>query len=480
MSALAPALPLVLALAAGALLGVLSGAALPVRRAIAAGALALNLVLVLALVVLADRGATLALNIGSGPAGVALQLVLDRLAAWMLLITATVALVGSAYACGTGADRERPRFHACVQFQLFGLQGCVLAADLCALFLFTEIAVVASYALAARAHGAGWPAAGRRVMLLQLAGSMLFVGGIGCVAVALGSTGYAALAVGVPVTPTLAAARTAGGALVLAALALHAMLLPFAGWRARERTAHVPLVLLIVAGAYGLLRLDTLILPCIGGGPCGPLPAVVPLGLGTLGAGAIGALAVGKVRLLAFRLLLFPFGWLLIAAGSGRDLGFTAAIYGLAHAAVAGMALCLATDLVARTRGPRPAFALLYAGAAAGIVGLPPLSGFMARLAILGATVADALVVWSIVLGASLAGLIAVVRAAGRIWWNAPRSPTTARTVPRIAVAAVVVAVALQALLGLAAGPVFEFAGRTERQVIDRAGYITAALTSRP
>ena len=338
--------------------------------------------------------------------------------------------------------------------------------------------MVASYALAA--CGAGWPAAARRVVLLQLAGSALFLGGIGCAAAALGSTGYAALAVGVPVTPALATMRTAGGVLVLAALALKAMLLPFAGWRARERTPTVPLVLLIAAGAYALLRLDTLILPCIGGGPCGPLPAVVPLGLGTLGAGALGALAVGRVRLLAFRLLLFPFGWLLIATGSGRDLGFTAAVFGLAHTAVAGMALCLATDLVVRSRETRPGLALLYAGAAGGIVGMPPLSGFMARLAILGATLADALVVWSIVLAASLAGLIAVVRAVGRLWWNAPPSPASARAGPRLAAVAVAVAVALQALLGLAAGPALDFARRTERQIVDRAGYVAAVLASRP
>ena len=431
MSALAPALPLVLALAAGTLQGALGRAPLAVRQAVAAGALALNLALALALVVLADRGATLALGIGGGAAVVALQLVLDRLAAWMLLITATVALLGSAYACGVGADREWPRFHACVQFQLLGLQGCLLAADLCALFLFAELAVVASCALAARGRGAGWPAAGRPLVVVQLAGSALFLGGIGCVAAALGSTGYAALGAGVPVTPALAAVRTGGGVLVLAALALKAMLLPFAGWRARQRTPTVPLVLLIAAGAYALLRVDTLILPCIGGGPCGPLPAVVPLGLGTLGAGALGVLALGSVRLLAFRLLLFPFGWLLIAAGSGRDLGFTAAVYGLAHAVVAGTALCLATDLVARSRDTRPALALLYAGAAGGIVGMPPLSGFMARLAILGATLADALVVWSIVLVASLAGLIAVVRAVGRLWRNAPRSLATARGAAR-------------------------------------------------
>ena len=489
MSALVPALPLALALVAGALLSVLGRVALPARRAVAGTALAANVLLALWLVVLADRGATFAFGLDGRLATVTLGLVLDRLAAWMLLITATVALLGFAYACGVGADRARGRFHAFVQFQLLGLQGCLLAADLIDLFLFAEVAVIASYALAQQRDGESCSGADLPDVALQLAGSTLFVAGIVCVHTALGAIGYADIALGAPASAALVRVLSAGGVLLLAALGLKAALLPFAAWDAQEQAPAVPLVLLAVTGVYALLRIDTLVLPCIGDGPCGPLPAVLPLGLGVLAGGALGVLAAVGLRPLAARLLLVPLGWLLIAVGSGRGSGFAAAVYGLAHAALAGAAICLASDLVARTDGAHggrfdgarapasPALALLYAGAAAGIVGLPPLSGFIARLAVLNAAAADALVVWSVVLIASLALLVVAVRAAGAIGWTA--SPSLAAPAPRAAALAVAAAVALQGALALAAGPAFRFADRTARQLVDRAAYVAATRAQR-
>ena len=78
---------------------------------------------------------------------------LDRLSALLLLMTALVALPALCYAMATDADRQGRFFHPLFQFQLMGLNGAFLTADLFNLFVFFEILLMASYGLLA--HGGG-------------------------------------------------------------------------------------------------------------------------------------------------------------------------------------------------------------------------------------------------------------------------------------------------------------------------------------
>ena len=77
------------------------------------------------------------------------------------MLTAIVALAARAV---RGGARRRgaaaPHFHALFQFQLMGLNGAFLTADLFNLFVFFEVLLIASYGLLL--HGGGARAAARR------------------------------------------------------------------------------------------------------------------------------------------------------------------------------------------------------------------------------------------------------------------------------------------------------------------------------
>ena len=122
-------------------------------------------------------GAITVYRLGDWPAPFGIVLVLDRLAALMLALTAVVALA-ALVAAMTGPepwDRRGRFFHALFQFQLMGLNGAFLTGDLFNLFVFFEVLLVASYCLLLHGRGPERLRAGFHYVAVNLAASALFL-----------------------------------------------------------------------------------------------------------------------------------------------------------------------------------------------------------------------------------------------------------------------------------------------------------------
>ena len=98
------------------------------RIAIASVTLGLLLAARLAIEAHAGPGALRVYRVGDWPAPFGIVLVVDRLSALMLLLTACVALPVLVYASG-GWDAHGRHFHALFQFQLMGLNGAFVTGD---------------------------------------------------------------------------------------------------------------------------------------------------------------------------------------------------------------------------------------------------------------------------------------------------------------------------------------------------------------
>jgi multicomponent K+:H+ antiporter subunit D len=480
--------PLALPLVAAVALVALGPATPALKRSLAGIALLANCALAAWLLLLADRGAPLGLALGAGPAPFGLHLLLDRLAATMLLIGAVVALLVFGHALGGGAERRNRHFHALCQLQVCGLAGAVLAAELVELFVFGELALLAFHVLLAHDASVRRAAARRHVVVVGAAGAGLFLIATGCVYAALGTLNFAELAVRAPAiavgdSPLL----RVGAYLLIVVFALRTAALPLGFWLpgacGAAPAAAAFVVALAEAGVYAILRLYGLVFPCFGAGPCGPSGLVLPLGLATLAGGGVGALAATGLGGLRAPLLLVALGTLLVGVGSFREAGFAAALYLLAPAAIGAVALVLVGDLVGRVpdaaaiapprRDAAAVRATLGFAALLAALGLPPFAGWVGRIAILAASGPDALVVWSFVLVAALIAAIAAARTWSAQRWQAP--PTAAR-IGWARGAAAGCALATLAALALAAGPIFDLAGRTARQLFDRRAYVAALI----
>jgi multicomponent K+:H+ antiporter subunit D len=283
--------------------------------------------------------------------------------------------------------------------------------------------------------------------------------------------------------------------------AIKGALVPLHFWLPGTYGAATPPVAALFAimtkvGAYAILRVYVLIFGDQGGGAAWIAePFVLPAAVLTLTLGMIGVLASRTLTSLAVWALIGSVGTLLVAVGLFTETATAAALYYLVHSTLAGAALFLLADLVARRRdgvadqlvaAPRFAQVDLLAGlfflAAIATVGLPPLSGFVGKLLILQTVqVHPAWAgLWAVVLVTSLIALVGFARAGSVVFWKceAARASELPSHGPgdRAALCATVAVVAAPALLAAFAGPLMAAMDATARQLFTPALYIEAVL----
>ncbi|MDM7256140.1 MAG: proton-conducting transporter membrane subunit, partial [Paracoccus sp. (in: a-proteobacteria)] len=181
--------------------------------------------------VLASDGTITVYRLGNWPAPFGIVLVLDRLAALMVLLTAALALVVQLYAIGSGWDRKGWHFHALWQFQLMGICGAFLTGDAFNLFVFFEILLIASYGLMIHGGGEMRLRAGVQYVVYNLAGSTLFLGALGVLYAVTGTLNMVDMAARVAMMPAEdTALLRAGAILLMLVFAVKAALVPLHFW----------------------------------------------------------------------------------------------------------------------------------------------------------------------------------------------------------------------------------------------------------
>ncbi|MBK3758116.1 monovalent cation/H+ antiporter subunit D [Stutzerimonas frequens] len=444
------------------------------------------------LLVLADDGQLRVYALGSWQPPFGIVLMLDRLSALMLLVTAVLAGFAVLYAC-RGDDERGPNFHALYQFQLLGINGAFLTGDLFNLFVFFEILLISSYALLLHGHGQRRVRSGMHYVVLNLLGSSLFLIGVSMLYGLLGTLNMADLAARVSAAdpadgPLLAAA----GYLLLVVFALKGAILPLYFWLPRayaSATAPVAALFAIMTkvGLYAIVRVFTLIF----GNEAGELSHMVdawlwPLALLTLGAAVVGALAARNLQVLLAYLVVVSVGTLLAGIALGSEAGLAAALYYLVHSTLIAGALFLLADLIARQRGDlgtdlitAPALqqplllgTLFFIGAIS-VAGLPPFSGFLGKLMLLRAIEpgAEAIALWAVVLVGGLGMLIALSRAGSLVFWRASALAQGHKADP-VRLLATTGLLFGSLVLVAAAGPLQTFMQATAAQLLDLRPYL--------
>ena len=444
------------------------------------------------LTVHASSGAVESYALGNWRAPFGIVLVLDRLSAMMLLLTSVLALAVMSYAVVTGADRKGWHFHPLFQFQLLGLNGAFLTGDLFNLFVFFEVLLIASYGLLLHGQGAARLRAGVQYVAINLVGATLFLGGVG---LRYGVTGTLNMA-------DLAVRGAAAAALVLTVVcALKAALVPLHFWlpgayAATTATVAALFAIMTKVGAYALIRTGTLIF----GEDAGTLAWLtadwmLAAAIITTVIGFIGLFAARTLRDMAAWSVVGSMGVLLSAVSVFQVEAMGPALYYAVHSTLAGAALFLVVDMIAKRRGehgdaltvaPRFCQSELLSGlfflSAIGIVGLPPLSGFIGKLLILDGVRAapEAAWIWATILITTLIGVLAFARAGSRLFWKRTSVegaiPVRALRGRWGGVGVTAGLLSLLVVLTVLGGPVTTYTGATAAQLFDPQQYIDAVL----
>ena len=378
-------------------------------------------------------------RLGNWAAPFGIVLVLDRLAALMLVLTAVLALVVQLYAIGSGWDRKGWHFHALWMFQLMGLNGAFLTGDAFNLFVFFEVLLIASYGLMIHGGGPMRLRAGVQYMSYNLAGSALFLAALGALYAVTGTLNMADMALRVAqLPPAETALLRTGAVLLMLVFAIKAALFPLHFWLpSTYANAPGPVAALFAimskVGVYAMIRFFTMVFPQDTVVETLAADILLPAALITLAVGQIGVLGTRNISRLAGFAAIASIGTLMIAVSTFDARGLTAGMYYMIHSTLAGASLFLIVDMIAARRGgdvwlrQRPSIrnhewvSALFFVTAIAIVGLPPLSGFLGKLLILDATAAHAWMplIWTVILVGSVIALLGFVRAGSMLFWKA-------------------------------------------------------------
>ncbi|QJW84426.1 monovalent cation/H+ antiporter subunit D [Ramlibacter terrae] len=535
------AAPVLLPLAAAAVMLLLGERRRTARAAIAVVATVLGLALAIGLLARVDgTGDAAAFKVylpGNWPVPFGIVLVVDRLSALMLVLAGLVGLASLLYSLARW-DRAGVQFHPLLQLQLMGLNGAFLTGDLFNLFVFFEVLLAASYGLLLHGGGGARVRAGLHYIAINLFASLLFLIGVALLYGVTGTLNMADMAQKLAQVPdTDRGLLHAGAAILAVAFPAKAAIWPLNFWLpAAYAAASTPVAALFAiltkVGVYAILRLWTLCFPATAGASAlFGNDALVWGGVLTLGMGAVGMMASQHLGRLAAFSILASSGTVIAAIGFDHQALTAGGLFYMASSTLAACALFLLVELMDRARqsevdapsavpvqrhlprfidGEPPqdvnlddeevaligraiprslAFlGLAFMACTPVVAGLPPLSGFVGKLAMLSALLAmppdplapprAPLALFAMLLVSGLLAAIALTRAGIRHFWSpSDRQPPRVRIFESLPIALLLGACVAMVAAG---EPALRYMNATAAALHDPGRYIAAVSAARP
>ncbi|HYP84589.1 monovalent cation/H+ antiporter subunit D [Variovorax sp.] len=464
---------------------------------------------------------------GNWPAPFGIVLVADRLSSMMVALTGVVAFAASIYSTSRW-DRAGVHFHPLLQLQLMGLNGAFLTGDLFNLFVFFEVMLAASYGLLLHGSGKHRVRAGLHYVAINLAASALFLVGAALMYGVTGTLNMADLSTRIAeLGPGDRGLVRAAGAILGVAFFAKAGAWPLNFWLVPAYSAAVSPVgavftLLTKLGIYTVLRLWSLFFAPDGFGEY----VLTAFGLATLFTAALGLIGTQRLSHLAGFSVLISAGTLLAAIGLGQPGIWAGALYYMLSSTLAAAAFFLLIDMLERWRNAGASIAayesadaapflaedlrpmddvnldddeqalygraipagvaflgLAFLTSAVLLAGLPPLSGFIGKFAMLSALLAAPAVYpsgWiflALMLVAGFFMLVAFSRAGIRHFWTAPDGGKPA--LRAVEVFPVLMLLGASLALTIGAGQAMSHAGATAKDLRNPFAYREAVMNAR-
>ncbi len=498
-----PILPILIPFIASIVLLLISTCKLSVQRGVGAASVLLLIVASVNLLQLTDQQAPLVYALGDWKAPFGIVMVADRLAALGVMLTSILSAAVLLYA-SDGFDKLGRHFHAVFQLQLVGINGAFLTGDVFNLFVFFEVMLLASYILLAHGGGLRKSRAGFAYVTLNLAGSAVFLIALGLIYGTLGTLNLADIALQLQTVSAVNASLVrASAALLITVFLLKAAILPLSFWLPHAYgSAGAPVAALFAimtkVGIVAILRVQMVAFNAA------PVTHdllgnwLVIAALVTIVFSAFGLLSAKRLQVLVAWLILGSAGVLLMVPALAGQLVTAAGLYYLAQSAIVGAAFFMLAGLIAEARAP-VGDALVSAGRlsnvqlklgylvlAATAAGLPPFSGFIAKLMLLFSVKNHTMMsaIWPVFLVTGLITTIALAKAGSWLFWEtaSPGDPVIqknepARSKPQYIATFSLIFISL--LLLVFTQPVSNFMQRTALQLHSPAAYIQAVIPAR-
>jgi len=445
-----------------------------------------------------EEGVLLA-RIGGWPAPFGITLAADVLSALMVLVTGLMTVAVTAYSLADiDAPRQRRGYFPFLFLMLTGVCGSFVTADIFNLYVWFEVMLLGSFALLALGGERAQMEGAMKYVALNLIGSSLFLAAAGVLysvtrTLNLGDLSLR-LAEIAEVQPGLVLALSG---LFLVSFGIKAGLFPLYFWLPASYATPPAAVsaifagLLTKVGVYTLIRVFGQVFPVLERN----FQILLVLAGLTMLLGVLGAVSRFEIRKILSFHIISQIGYMTLALAliaspdpDVRKMALVAAVFYIAHHIVVKTNLFLVGGVVRAMRGSydlkklgglggtAPWLAVLFLVPALSLAGIPPLSGFWAKLAVIRAGFeAGEYLLITVALVAGLLTLVSMIKIWNEAFWKPDPVETPRPAVDRARIVMRVIPIALLALVTVAIGvwpqPLFEVAERAAEQLLDVESY---------
>jgi multicomponent Na+:H+ antiporter subunit D len=436
------------------------------------------------------------LQVGSWPAPFGITIVADLFAS-MLVVAAGivgVSVTGAAFA-GVDPRREAFGYHPLLQILLMGVSGAFLTGDLFNLYVWFEVMLVASFVLMALHRTSAQVEAAFKYVTINLLASSIFLTALGLLYGTTGTLNMADLALiwphrGSPAVDLVLAM------LFLTAFGIKAGLFPLFFWL--PASYHTPPAaigasfagLLTKVGVYAMIRVVTLLFK---DAPPGVFALLLGMSVATMVVGVVAALSERDFRRILSFNLVGHIGYTTAGLSLLTPLALAGSIFYILHHIIVITSLFLVSGVLLRLRRTtdmaglgslyrsQPVFAALAMLPVFSLAGVPPLSGFLGKLAIVrGAFGAGAYWVGGVVLAVGLLTLLSMARLWSDAFWKPADGNRDAMPAGRPLLVTIAALGVVTLAITVGAETLFTLASRAAQQLLDSDGYVRAVLGRGP
>ncbi|NLG74112.1 MAG: Na+/H+ antiporter subunit D [Chloroflexi bacterium] len=445
------------------------------------------------------------IHIGGWQAPFGVTMVADLFSALMVVLAAIIGLAATIYSLGS-IDNRREVFgyYPLMSILLMGVNGAFLTGDLFNLYVWFEVMLMASFVLLTLGGEKPQLLGGIKYVALNLLSSAIFLAALGLLYGTVGTVNMADLARKLPEFPQ-PGLLTALACLFLVAFGIKAGVFPLFFWL--PASYHTPPVavsavfagLLTKVGVYALIRVFTLIFTHDQVYINGLLLIIAGL---TMLVGVFGAVAQnGFRRVLSFHII-SQIGYMVMGLALNSPLAIAGALFYITHHIIVKSNLFMISGIVKQQTGTedlqqlgglyraQPLIAILFSIPAMSLAGIPPFSGFFAKLVLIQAGLqTEQYLIVAVAIFVSLLTLFSMTKIWNEAFWKpAPAksenpgvetNPSPAARPPLSLLAPVAALAALTLVIGFGAEPILNLTTEAASQLLNPAGYIEVVMGGR-
>lgn len=354
------------------------------------------------LVATVKSGGPLILDVGAWDAPVGIRLQADMLSSLMIAVTGLIGFCGAIHGLGqTSLKEERRGFHPLYQFLLFGVCGSFLTNDLFNLYVWFEVMLLSSFVLLALGGGKAQTEGAVKYVVLNILASLIFLIGAGVLYTTLGTLNFTDMGYRIANGQGSEIGVKVSAVLLLFAFAFKAGVFPLYAWL--PSSYHTPshtvsavfAGLLTKVGVYALIRTfgfafqseSNLVFPLL-----------LWVSLLTMITGVLGAASQFHTRRILSFHIISQIGYMTLGLALGTAGALAAVIFYMIHHIIVKTNLFFVASTIDRIGGGEdlkrtgglyraaPWLAALFLIPALSLGGIPPFSGFWAKLALIRET----------------------------------------------------------------------------------------------